>query len=350
MQSDLRKAINSEVLHQLKWEGRELEKINGAIIFAYEAIKAYLDGPNKTVKLFYDDVRVVKEENPATKLYSIYLERGGSSSHSPSRVRIQKVRGSFMDIEIPYLEDEINSLEEKLYFDIADLVYNARDFYSVDEEEDDDNAADSIDEYLFREFLSDMDIEDAVIDSIDLFDWKFQILSDYGDFIEWDNGNMAYIWHNIEENFKDDRPPMDPTYTHLPSSFITFYDIFDMDVGISAINSKKVDYFKWEGYNLNFFLRTREDIEPFLNPNANIFFNITLNITPFDFDRLLKHINNKISDALSIIDGHTGQSEMYEDKKAIPFINHLNYQNKMKHFKIKIKINRYGRGAYDFHY
>jgi len=119
MSAEIRKMITDAISENRLWAGRELEIINGSRLFAYNAIKAYLDGHNKKINLFYDDVRVVLENDPITGLNSVYLERATQPSQDAERVLCTAIYSYFYGMKIDLsgatqLEDIINSLESDI--------------------------------------------------------------------------------------------------------------------------------------------------------------------------------------------------------------------------------------------
>lgn len=355
MHSDIRTKIVNILSNKINWEGRQLEKINGMSRFAYEAIKAYLNGPNKTVKLFYDDVQVVIETDPLTQLDLIYLER----KTEQSRVRITSLQDNYNALIVgkktyktikmyhfeklyEHIEDiesnlddlvssYVSSYEDQFSDDIVYSYFRACDFLSTEEVEamraefgfdkpvtqdsdDDDSDVDDSDddrnERIFSENKCDIldwiretksyeswagdnynvaidqiDLENFVLRQIDIEQWQDQVLEDYravsdqlhGSIFEWTNGTLAEEWvlngdDEYEDDFESDRPGTSPSNTYYSSSFIEFYDTFQLQINFSADKCESV-------LCEDLFLQPFDQLIPFLNPNANVLFDINTNVS-----------------------------------------------------------------------
>jgi len=324
----LRTDITDAISSQIEWDDR-LEEINGARRFAYEVIKAYLDGPNKKVKLFYDDVRVVIETDPTTGLDSVFLERKTLPSQEATREMCVKL---YLSEQIPDLELDRNNLMndyiESLEYTLQNMIevnqylpttysemYNFLSREEVnerrskfgfdkpaaqseeDEDEDEDEYEDEDDrnERIFSEkydeirdwfydSLRDDNYSDARA-SIDIEarvteyarEWVINTINNYFrnmmnyPVIEW-AGTVAKVWDDVD--IWEARPDAPPTNTYFASSVLDFYDTFIIKSYIEYIDSP--DIFQSSVEFTNFFLALDGSIEPFLNPQANVFFDIKI--------------------------------------------------------------------------
>jgi len=386
----LRTDITDAISSQIEWDDR-LEKINGARRFAYEVIKAYLDGPNKKVKLFYDDVRVVIETDPTTGLDSVFLERKTLPSQEATREMCVKLSLYEEDFTINLdgnnsMKDYIESLEKRLQNEIDDIVerievnrdlpttYSEMYYFlsraevnemrskfgfdkpaaqsEEDEDEDEDEHEDDRNKRIFSEkedeicgwlygtksyeswcddnysdARNSIDIEERVSEHVgnwvdDIVENNYLTIGSPYPVIEWD-GTVAEVWDHIEEDFDVDRPDEPPTNTYIASSVLDFYDTFIIKARIGGSN------FVYSVQFTNFFLELDGSIEPFLNPQANVFFDIKITFEKHYSKVSEEELRHEVKSILQQI------YNFNPIKNKFNFSRHLGFFDKIKNISVQ---------------